>query len=181
MNSNIKDRASSFFERLKVYAAFLIRYIVFICRKYPLIALAFLLFYAFFLYRFLSPNFAISSNNKNLPIPQQQAPTNSQTSNSSNSNLPNTAPVTAVEPAQATAVKSGSNLSIRWTKTIEDPLIYSEKELLNSSCSSRVCNISLTEPTSQIEVYWQQEGTRTKAQTIKTKEVRSDSKSICQG
>ena len=166
-NINIKDRATSFFERLKVYAAFLIRYIVFICRKYPLIALAFLLFYAFFLYRFLSPNFAISSNNKNLPIPQQQAPTNSQTatnnppvSNSSNSNLPNTAPVTAIEPAQATAVKSGSNLSIRWTKPVDEPLIYLEKELLDSSCSSQVCNVSLTEPTSQVEVYWRQEGKR---------------------
>ena len=169
MNANdIRNRASSFFERLKVYAAFTVRYIVFICRKYPLIAAVFLLFYAFFLYRFLSPNFSIGSNNKNLPIPtQQQTPMNSQTttsntntSTSNSSNLPSTADSPVVEPAQATAIRSDNDLSIRWSKPIEDPLIYSEKELLDSSCLSRRCNITLSEPISQVEVYWKQEGKR---------------------
>ncbi|MDJ0592991.1 MAG: hypothetical protein QNJ72_23890 [Pleurocapsa sp. MO_226.B13] len=159
MNSNeIKNRASSFFERLKVYGAFLVRYIVFICRKYPLIAVIFLVFYAFFLYRFLSPNFSISSN-KNLPIPQQQTLPNSQTANPNTNNLPSTTP-SPVVPAQVTAVHSGSKLSIKWTESIEDPLIYSERGLIDSNCISRSCSINLSEPISQIEVYWRQGGKR---------------------
>ena len=154
MNSNdLKNRASSFWERLKHYAAFLIRYIVFICRKFPLIAALFLILYAFLAYRFLSPNFSVTSNSQNLPIPQQ-------TSSSSPSNIPTTPTAPVVQPAQATAVRSGSNLSLRWSLPVEDPLIYSEKSLLDSHCLSQRCNITLNEPISQVEVYWRQSGKR---------------------
>lgn len=168
MNANdVKERAYSLFERLKVYTAYLIRYIVFICRKYPLVAILFLVVYSFFLFKLLTPMLSpnLSSNNRNLPIEQQNS--SALNSNSTTTNLHdntpsktlNTSPV-PIEPAQVSAVKSGSNLSLKWSESIEDPLIYSEKELLDSSCLSRRCQINLNEPISQVEVYWRQNGKR---------------------
>ncbi|NJO96053.1 MAG: hypothetical protein HC764_08475 [Pleurocapsa sp. CRU_1_2] len=129
-SSEIKDRASSFFARLKVYAAYAVRYIVFICRKYPFLAAIFLLFYAFFLYRYLSPN-SIKTNN--LPIPQQtqqtQAITSSQTTNQ-------TTPV--IEAAQATAVRSGTDLSIRWDRPVENKRFAPTKVRWNQAVSLKL-------------------------------------------
>ena len=165
MDNQIVERASSFFARLKIYAAYAVRYTVFICRKYPLIALAFLLFYAFFLYRFLSPNFAISSNNKNLPIPQNTALPNSPTTSQPSSQSTTPAPAPVIDAAVATAVQSGENLSIRWDRPVQDPKIYADNGTTNfaeldSNCQSQTCNVVLYDPADKVEVRWVQEGKR---------------------
>lgn len=147
-NIDIKDRATSLFARLKVYAVFLIRYIVFIGRKYPLIAALFLLFYAFFFFRSLnlntSSNLPISNNN--LPLPNTSTYSNTQ---------PNPTPV--IEAAQATAIKNGSTLVIRFSKPVKNPTIAANGKKLDFECQERTCNVNLSKPLSQINLSWWQE------------------------
>jgi hypothetical protein len=158
-SSEIKDRASSFFARLKLYAAYAVRYIIFICRKYPFLAAIFLVFYAFFIYKYLSPD--------NLPIPQSTQPPIQQ-----NTALPNspatstqpssqtTTPAPVIEAAQVTAVQSGENLSIRWDRPVQDPVVHADNATLDTNCQPQTCNVILNKPADEITVRWDQDGER---------------------
>ena len=147
-NIDFKDKATSLFARLKVYTVFLIRYIVFIGRKYPLIAAVFLLFYAFFWYKSLN----ISTPSSNLPLTTQSP------SYSNSNQTPTTAPI--LEAAQATAIKNGETLTIQFSKPVETPRIFADKVSLDYDCQPKSCKIALSQPLSQIQVYWWQQGKR---------------------
>lgn len=159
MNNQIADRASSFFAKLKVYAAYTVRYIVFICRKYPFLAAIFLVFYAFFLYKYLSPgNLPILQLNQQT-IPQQTSlPTTSTQQNSSQTISPTPAPV--IEAAQVTAVQSGESLSIRWDRPVQDPVVYADNATLETNCQPQTCDVILFKPADEIKVRWKQDGER---------------------
>ena len=153
---NIKSKATSFFHKLPAYLVFVVRYIVFIGRKFPLLAAGFLLFYTIFFYQlFLSQ----PSLKGQLPPPPQ--PYSSSTSSSSYNKPVPTAPV--IDVAQATAYKNGSIVTIRWTKPVEYPQIYSANGKLEASCQSQSCDINLTQQqTDRLEVKWRQQGQRFK-------------------
>ena len=73
--NNINNRASSFWQRLKHYTAFIVRYIVFIGRKNPLIAVIMIAVYAVFFYQAFLRNTRAFQSNRNLPLPSQPAST----------------------------------------------------------------------------------------------------------
>lgn len=146
MNTNIRDTASNVAAKLKVYTVFLVRYIVFIGRKYPLIAALFLLFYAFFFLKSLN-----ISSSRNLPLPSTPSYSNNQPI------TPTPTPTPVIEAAQATAIKNGSTLVIRFSKPVKNPMIAANGKKLDFECQERTCNVNLSEPLSQINLSWWQE------------------------
>ncbi len=73
--SNTNNRVNSFWERFKNYTAFVVRYIVFIGRKNPLVAVIMIAVYAVFFYQAFLRNTLSFQSNRNLPLPSQPAPT----------------------------------------------------------------------------------------------------------
>ena len=154
-NIDIKNKATSFFHKLPAYLVFAVRYIVFIGRKFPLLAAGFLLFYAIFFYQLFLNRPSLKSQLS--PPPQPYSSSNS--SPSYNKPVVPTAPV--IDVAQATAYKNGSIVTIRWTKPVEYPQIYSANGKLEASCQSQSCDINLSQQqTDRLEVKWQQQGQR---------------------
>ena len=152
-NIDLKNTATSLFHRLTVYAAFGVRYLVFLGRKYPLIAAGFLLFYAIFFSKLF---FGQPSLQSNLPLPPQP-----YSSSSSSSSLNNQTPTaTVIDVAQATAYKNGSIVTIRWTKLVESPQIYSSNGKLEANCQPQSCDLNLSQQIDRLEVKWQQQGQR---------------------
>lgn len=149
MNTNIRDTASNVAAKLKVYTVFLVRYIVFIGRKYPLIAALFLLFYAFFFLKSLN-----ISSSRNLPLPSTPSYSNNQPI------TPTPTPTPVIEAAQATAIKNGSNLTIQFTKPVENPMISANGKRLDFKCQAKTCDVILSQPLSQINLSWWQQGKR---------------------
>ncbi len=142
--NNIGNTATSFFERLTILAAFGVRYVVFIGRKYPLIAVGFLLFYAFFCYQLF---FSQPSNLASQPH---------SSSTSLNRRIPTTTPV--VEAAQASAYKNDSVVTIRWNKPVESPRISDFSRQLKTECQPKSCSINLEEIPERLKVRWRQLG-----------------------
>lgn len=137
MNTNIRDTASNVAAKLKVYTVFIVRYIVFIGRKYPLTAAIFLLFYAFFFLKSLNIN-----SSRNLPFPSTPSYSNNQP----------VTPTPVIEAAQATAIKNGSNLTIQFTKPVENTMISANGKKLDFECQAKTCNVTLSQPLSQINL-----------------------------
>lgn len=151
---SIKNQATSFFQKLPAYLVLGVRYIVFIGRKFPLIAAGFLLFYAFFFYQLFLNRPSLKSQ---LPPPPQ--PYSASTSSPSYNKPVPTAPV--IDVAQASAFKNGAVVTIRWTKPVEYPQIYSANGKLEANCQPRSCDINLSQQqTDRLEVKWRQQGQR---------------------
>lgn len=143
--NKIGNTATSLFHQLTVYAAFGVRYIVFIGRKYPLIAAIFLFFYAFFFYKIFFSQPSVS----NLPLPPQTSTFNSLPNTS-----PNTAPVVSV--ARAKAYKSGNQITIRWNQPVEEPKFIADNQNLNATCQPSSCVVNIPERISQLKAIWQE-------------------------
>ena len=81
--NNINNRANSFFQALKNYIAFIVRYIVFIGRKNPIVAYIAIAVYGVFFYQAFLGNKGSFQSHRNLPLPSQTAPTYTPTPNPS--------------------------------------------------------------------------------------------------
>lgn len=73
--NNINNRASSLWEKLKSYIAFIVRYIVFIGRKNPIVAYIAIAIYGVFFYQAFLRNTISFQSNRNLPLPSQSSST----------------------------------------------------------------------------------------------------------
>ena len=82
----MNNAANSLVQRLKIYTAFVVRYIVFIGRKYPLIAVAIILLYGFFFYQSF---FRKKVAQNNLPLPTQSLSPSTSSTNSSTTTINN--------------------------------------------------------------------------------------------
>lgn len=79
--NNIGNRANSLWQKLKIYSAFLVRYIVFVGRKKPLVAIVIIALYCCFFYQVFLKNKISYQSNLPLPTPiPSSQPTPTQTS-----------------------------------------------------------------------------------------------------
>ena len=83
--TNINRRENSFFQALKNYIAFGVRYVVFLGRKTPIVAYIAIAIYGIFCYQTFLGNKVAFRSQRNLPLPAQSSSNSTSTSTSSTS------------------------------------------------------------------------------------------------
>lgn len=139
------EQAGTFFGRAGEVATSSARWIVLFGRKYPLAAAGYLVFFVWFFFQQINQ----SSLPPAPPLPQSStfpAP----------SPLPLPSPVVSV--AQAQAFKSGDNITVRWSQTVQNPQLYADGSLLSPTCQGRICTVSISTQINELQASWQEGG-----------------------
>lgn len=158
--NNIQNSAAPIAKRIGAYTAYGAKWIVYLGRKYPILAALHIAVTVWFLFFY--------GRQGNLPIPTTTAPptpapvTAPTPAPTPAATTPITPPASAPDPvvqiAQARAFKDGDEITIRWNQAVKNPKLYADNKLLNASCDDKTCVVDGKQKMQQIQAKWQQQG-----------------------